>query len=192
MAEETVTTVVEDNKPVTDAATNTGDATGPNSDSGKTFTQADLDRIINERLQQERSKGEKAAAKAKSDAETAALAEQGKYKEIADQATAKLAAAEQAAKAAEMRLLQRDVAAKTSLPLPLAERLRGETLEEMEADAKAIMAALPKPAAPNINPSNGTGGAPAPGALDDAEKKRIADKYGVDSRYGGRMRHLTE
>ena len=130
-------------------------------------------------FESDKTKAEKAAK----DAENASLAEQGKYKEIADRATAELAAAQQAAKAAEMRLLQRDVAAKTSLPLPLADRLRGETEEEMIADAKAIIAALPKPAAPNINANSGAGGAPAPGALDDAEKKRIADKYGVDSRY---------
>lgn len=171
-------------KPNATAATPPADATGPNSGaSDRTFTQADLDRIIKDRLDQERAKGEKAAAKAKADAETAALAEQGKFKEIADRALADLAAAQAEAKSSALRLLQRDVAAKTNLPAALADRLKGETEEEMEADAKGIMAALPKPAAPNINANPGAGGAPAAGQLSDAEKQRIADKYGVNPKF---------
>lgn len=160
------------------------DASGTNSGtSDAKFTQADLDRIIKDRLEQERVKSEKAAAKIKADAETQSLTEQGKYKEIADKLQAELAAAQAEARQASLKVMQRDIASKTNLPLALAERLRGETPEEMEADAKSILAALPKPAAPNINASNGAGGAPAPGQLDDAAKQRIADKYGVDLRY---------
>ena len=123
------------------------------------------------------------AAKAAKDAETKRLEEEGKYKELFEKQQAELTAAQAEARQASIKVMQRDVATKTNLPLALAERLRGETADEMEADAKNILAALPKPAAPNINASNGAGGAPAPGALDEAAKQRIADKYGVDARY---------
>lgn len=51
----------------------------------KKFTQADLDRIVKERLDRERKKSEDAAAKAKADADQAALKEQGQFKELAEQ-----------------------------------------------------------------------------------------------------------
>jgi len=187
MAEETAVATpeaTETDKPATQASATPADATGTNSgQSERTFTQADLDRIVTERLDREREKSKKDAAKAQADAEAKVLAEQGKYKELFEKQQAELEAERRTAREASMRLMQRDAAGQTSLPLPLAERLRGETLEEMVADAKSIIAALPKPQAPNINASSGVGGAPAAGALDDAEKKRIADKYGVDARY---------
>lgn len=51
----------------------------------KKFTQADLDRIVKERLDRERKKSEDAAAKAKADAEQATMKEQGQFKELAEQ-----------------------------------------------------------------------------------------------------------
>ena len=52
------------------------------------------------------------------------------------------------------------------MPQALANRLQGETLEEIEADAKELMAALPKPAAPNINSGTGNGAAPTGATVD--------------------------
>lgn len=157
------------------------DATGTNSGtSDAKFTQADLDRIVNERLERERTKSQKDAAKAQADAEAKVLAEQGKYKELFEKQQAELTAAQQAAKTNEMRLLQRDAATSTGLPQPLADRLKGETLDEMVADAKSILAALPKPAAPNINASNGAGGAPVAGQMSDREINEQAVRMGVN------------
>ena len=51
----------------------------------KKFSQADLDRIVQERLERAHKKTEEATAKAKSEAEAAALKEQGKFKELAEQ-----------------------------------------------------------------------------------------------------------
>lgn len=161
-----------------------GDATGTNSGaSDRTFTQADLDRIIKERLEQASTKAQKDAAKIKADAETQSLAEQGKYKEIADKLQADLTAAQQAAKATEQKLLQRDAATQANLPAVLADRLKGETLDEMVADAKSILAALPKPVAPNINANTGAGGAPAAGQLSDADKAELGAVLGVNPKY---------
>jgi hypothetical protein len=189
MADEaTTTTVSTENAQATEATANaapaTGDATGTNSgNTERTFTQADLDRIIDDRLKQERGKAEKAAAKAQADAEAKVLAEQGKYKELYDKQQAELQTAQAEAKAAATKLLQRDVAAKVNLPLPLAERLRGETADEMEADANTLLAAMPKPAAPNINANSGAGGAPAVGQMSDAEKRELAARLNVNPKY---------
>lgn len=56
----------------------------------------------------------------------------------------------------ERESLQRSIAEKTGLPTAFAARLQGETPEEMEADAKALLEAMPKPtkAPPAINPTN--------------------------------------
>jgi hypothetical protein len=71
----------------------------------------------------------------------------------------------------------------TSLPAALAERLQGETEDELEADAKALLAALPKAAAPNIN---GQGGAQPPAnGWDETERKRLASIYGVSAKHFG-------
>ena len=65
-----------------------------------------------------------------------------------DQAQAEL-------KASRLRTMQIEVAAKVGLPNALSNRLHGETLEEMEEDAKAILEALPKQkAAPNTGATN--------------------------------------
>ena len=65
-----------------------------------------------------------------------------------DQAQAEL-------KASRLRTMQIEVAAKVGLPNALSNRLHGETLEEMEEDAKAILEVLPKQkAAPNTGATN--------------------------------------
>lgn len=55
----------------------------------------------------------------------------------------------------EISRLQHDIAAKVGLPSVLADRLKGETPEELEADAKLLLEAQPKQkAAPNTGATN--------------------------------------
>src|SRR5512139_1652933 len=62
-----------------------------------------------------------------------------------------------ALKLAEMR---RAIAVKVELPLVFADRLQGETPEELEADAKKILEALPKaPKPPTVSATNPGAGA---------------------------------
>jgi hypothetical protein len=64
------------------------------------------------------------------------------------------------AKALQLKEMRRSAAAKVELPLVFADRLRGETPEELEADAKEILAALPKaPKPPAISPTSPGAGA---------------------------------
>lgn len=151
----------------TQAVPPTGDATGTNggeqqqvATAEKTYTQADIDRIIGEKLAKERAKQEQAVKKAQEDANRKAAEQQGQYEQLYKDAQAKLEAAELEAKALRLTGLQRQAADKVGLPAAFAERLRGDTLEDLEVDAKSLLASLPKPAAPNLNNEAGAGGKP--------------------------------
>jgi hypothetical protein len=152
----------------------TGDVTGQTTD--KTFTQADVDRIVKERLQREQGKAEQLAQKAREEAEAKALAEQGKYKELFEKQQADLRTAADRVKALELQTLRNNVATKVGLPAAFVDRLRGETEAEIEADAKSILAIIPKPTAPNINANSG--GQPAPITTDTViAQKRQSGMY---------------
>lgn len=188
MADEatTTTTVPTDGAEAatTQTVTPPADATGTNSGADdRRFSQADLDRIVKERLEREAEKTRKAGEKAQSDAEQKRLAEEGKWKEAFEKQQAELETERKARRDSDIKLLQQSVATKTGLPAALADRLKGETEDEMVADAKSIMAALPKPTAPNINAVGGDGGVPKNGALDEQKKLSLADRFGVKPGY---------
>lgn len=73
-------------------------------------------------------------------------------------------------KALKLNEMRRKIAAKHSIPEALAARLHGETEEELDEDAKALLEALPKPPKPQpgavANP-----GANAQAAETDAQKR---------------------
>lgn len=138
-----------DNQPVAQAQTE------------RTFTQADVDRIITERLAKERTKAESMATKAREEAERKAAEEQGKYQQLYEAAQKRIAEKDAELKAAQIASIKREVASRLNMPLALANRLQGEDEADIEADAKALLAALPKPAAPNINSGTGNGATPA-------------------------------
>lgn len=189
MADESTTTPADgtqatETKATEQATPTTGDATGTNSGSnGRTFTQAEVENMVKERLERDRETRRKETEKAEAQRQQKQLEEQGEYKKIADTLQAKLDAAEKAARDTELKLLRRDAAVQVNLPAPLADRLQGETLDEMVADAKSILAALPKPAAPNVNGVNGDGSVPRGAALDEQKKRSLADRFGVKPGY---------
>lgn len=49
---------------------------------------------------------------------------------------------------------RREIAEKVKLPFALADRIKGETPEEMEADAKQLFESLPKPVTPKTGVTN--------------------------------------
>lgn len=154
MADETTT--AEGGQPDTTTESNSGAEV-------RTFTQADLDRLIDVRLAKERQKSEAAIAKAKSDADARAMAEQGKFEQLYKQTQTELEAERQRATAASLAVTRRDIAARLNVPAALADRLRGETPEEIEADAKQLIASLPKQ---NATSANAGSGSKQPGAGD--------------------------
>lgn len=159
MSEETgSTTEVQDAQPTPTTGDNQPVA---QAQPERTFTQADVDRIITERLAKERGKAESMATKAREEAERKAAEEQGKYQELYEAAQKRIAETEARLKASEIASIKREVAARLNMPAALANRLQGDDEASIEADAKALLAALPKPAAPNINSSTGNGATPA-------------------------------
>jgi len=170
--------------PETNTAT-TGDATGTNGgeETAKTFTQADVDRIISERLKKAESKAAEAANKARQEAERKAAEEQGQYQKLYEQTLAEKQAAEERAKAIELATLRERIARAAGLPDALAARLQGEDEDTLTADAKALAKLMPKPPAPNINAAPGSGAAPIPGQMTDAERVELAAIYGVNPKY---------
>ena len=106
------------------------------------------------KLREEAKQAKKAAAeldrykKAEEERKQAEMSETDRLKAELERAQSEL-------KAKTVRTMQIEVAAKLGLPAALSDRLHGETLEEMEEDAKAILEALPKQkAAPNTGATN--------------------------------------
>jgi hypothetical protein len=180
MNDETQTNPVEQ----TPEAPTAGDQTaGTTPATERTFTQQDVDRIIADRLVKERTKADAQAAKAREDAERKAAEEQGEFRKLYEKAQQQITETEARLKAAEIASIKRDVAARLNMPVALASRLQGEDESAIEADAKELMAALPKPAAPNINSSAGTGNAPRvnlPAGITEASLRDQAVRLGVN------------
>lgn len=92
----------------------------------------------------------------------------------------RLAALEESDKSKTAKLLRYEVAAAKDIPLSAADRLKGSTKEEIEADADALKALLAgsgatPPPTPKPDPSQGSGGEPKPRTLADA----IGSHYGT-------------
>lgn len=124
-------------------------------DEGKTFTQADVDRIVADRLKRAESKFAdyddlKAKAGKLDEIEAANKSEADKLREELDQLKA-------ANSEATTKALRAEVAMSKGLTAAQAKRLVGTTPEELEADADEILEAF-KPADGNKPPS----GRPAP------------------------------
>lgn len=116
-------------------------------DEGKTFTQADLDRIVAERLTREKSKyadyDELKAKASKLDEQEAA------NKSDIEKATAAATEAAKRAEEAELRALRLEVAGDKGLSPSQAKRLVGTTREELEADADELLADFPPASKPS-------------------------------------------
>lgn len=116
-----------------------------------TMTQAELDRIIGDRLARERAqqadqRAEYEALKAKAakldELEDATRTEQQRLADKLTKAEKAREEAERRAAEAGVELLRTRIAADTGLPSPLAVRLRGASEEEIRADAAELLAAM--------------------------------------------------
>jgi hypothetical protein len=91
-----------------------------------------------------------------------------------DKANKRADKAEAEAKDAKLAVLRRDAIAATGLPVAFADRLKGETLEEMTEDAKVLLASMPKQVAPKLEPTNP--GAPQTGETDEDRGIRLGTR----------------
>ena len=86
----------------------------------------------------------------------------------------------------EISKLQHDIAAKVGLPAIYADRLKGETPEELEADAKLLLEAQPKQkAAPNTGATNPGEKAGSGDTFEDAHKRWKAGEKPANPFLGG-------
>ena len=139
MTEETKTEVsTEEQKPE-----NVQTEASPETKEERTFTQAELDKIIAERLEREAKKRKEAEANAREEAERDTLAKNQEWEKLAKKHESELLEAQQRLKELELNELRTKAAAKFQLPLEIAARLRGETLEELEKDAEGLKALIP-------------------------------------------------
>lgn len=127
---------------MSDTTKDTPDDTAGNGteDAGRTFTQAELDKIVQSRLAKERAQfGDLNELRRKARA----------YDELAEASKSELQKAIERAEKAEAERdqleavsLRQAVAVEKGLDLKLAARLQGSTREELEADADELLAAL--------------------------------------------------
>lgn len=191
MPDETVTT---DAQTETAGATDTGTATGTNGGqppADARFTQADLERIIGERLTQERSKAAKLAEKQAAELEKKRLAENAEWQQLAEKTQAELATIK-----ADAERLERVSAVVTamyetrlkSLPAPLRKAVESlpvqDPLDRMQwLDANESLFAQAQ-AVPDINAGTGGGSKPSPDvSLGGLDPQEFAARFGVDPRY---------
>lgn len=143
----------------------------------KTFTQADVDRIVGERISGVKSKFadyddlKKKAARA-DELEAAQMSEVEKAIKRAEDAENALKAVEEKATQAELAALRIKVGTEKGIPAALIDRLSGNDAASIAADADAILAALPKP----TPPSSGTN---PPGEDDDVDSVLAAIRKGA-------------
>lgn len=118
----------------TEGATTAPDTTPTNDNPADIAAQlASANKRIHE-LNKENEKRRKEAT----ESEKNALAEQGKFKELFEKSQSELETLKGDLTAKERAIMVRDVAHKFNLPDELRDRLRGDTAEELESDAKGL------------------------------------------------------
>lgn len=124
--------------------------------------QAEMERIIKERLARKDEADKKRLEAEKQKAEADALAKNAEWEKLAKQREEELTKAKAELELKALAEKKRSIAEKVGLPPVFAGRIQGNTDEELEADAKAILDALPKDNKPKSpGPTNpGEGGLP--------------------------------
>lgn len=157
---------------VNNASQNTVDA--PDKSGGeRVFTQAEVEELVKQRLERDRQARQKELEEARKRAEAEALAKNAEWEKLAKQREEELARLQAELKQRELNELRREIARKVGLPEALALRIAGETAEAMEADAKSILEALPKPKTSQITPN-----APPNPQVKETEAERMARLFG--------------
>lgn len=142
-------------------------------------TQEELDRIIGERLERERSKASKNEETYKSEIETLKKSLTEKETVLADLTEKQNGHADEVAKlnseiaGYKLRAIKHQVAHENGLPYELAERLTGETEELLRADAETLKGLINtnnKPSVPAFTPEKD------PGDMRQEELKNVLEK----------------
>lgn len=127
------------------------------SEEKEKFDEARAMELIH-KLREENKALSKDAKRAKELEDAEAKRKEAEMSEL-EKAQKKTAELEAELKASKLAILRRDVAEKAGLPAALVDRLRGETPEELEADAKALLEIIPKSKEPPKIAATNPGGA---------------------------------
>lgn len=166
---------------------------GPDGSTSAAFTQADIDRIVKQRLAEEQARQTAKAKKAQEEAEAKRLAEQGQFEALAKQQ--EQAAAQALAELETVRgqlagyeaMLNASYEARLkALPKEArkaVEGIPGLSVAQRLAWLEENAALFNRSAPPDIN-TTGRGG-PQPGELTAEDKARLASKYNLNPKYIG-------
>ena len=117
---------------------NGNSASGNEVAEAKTFTQADIDRIVKERLAKAQKTAEQKASDERAETERKNAEEQGNFKTLYESEIKKRESVEaEKAQIEHARLIDR-IVSEAKLPDTLRDRLKGETEEELRADAQEL------------------------------------------------------
>lgn len=138
----------------------------------KTFTQAELNAILKDRLDRERNAATEKANAEKKAAEEEQAKQQGEWQKLAEQRAADLEAMKAEIKRRDHDALRSKVAAANKLPAEWASRLLGDDEAALDADAKSLAKTLvPATPAPGAGPSPKPSG-PVGAMTDDEARNR--------------------
>jgi hypothetical protein len=145
--------------------------TQPEPTEERKFTQAELDKIVKDRLAREDTKRKEAEKAVREKAEAEALKQNQEWEKLAAQRESELKQAQAELNGLKLNELKRAIASEIDLPPALASRLVGTTADEIREDAEALKLSLPKKTAPILSPTN-PGGA-TQGESDEERRKRL-------------------
>jgi hypothetical protein len=120
--------------------------------------------------------------KAAADAEKTKLQEQGEFKKLYEEANAELQKLRDELKTSQVQALRQKVASELGIPPQLAERLKGDTEDEMRQDAETIKAAIPQQPASGTQNRQTTTPVPGGRATGETDAQRRERLYGSSSR----------
>lgn len=122
--------------------------------------------------------------KAQKEAEIQAKKEAGEWKELYTELETKLAEQRIANEQLRLDALRNEVAQEHGYAW-LADRLQGETREDLVADLQGLIAQIPARQAPSTNGASGSGqrGAEPEQVFSEAEIERMSAELGIDKRF---------
>jgi hypothetical protein len=130
-------------------------ATEPVKTGGKTYTEAEMEQIIKDRLAREKKASDQKADDARKAAEAEAAVKNGEWQKLAEQREKELNDAKAVLAQKDLDEKKRKIAKEVGLPDELALRIQGATDEELKADAEAVLKAIPQAQKqPGIKPLN--------------------------------------
>ena len=142
---------------------------------GATFTQADLDRIVKERLEREKRKREADLEKEREEAERKRLLEEQKYKDLYEKLQQDLEAQRTVALQVKKEALLVKAGYSDEQAKTLVKLIEGESDEELNASLESVKALFPAKTEKSYgDPNPGNGGKPAPKKVNLEDKGKSA------------------